>query len=191
MSKSYSFVGIDYGSKMAGTTAVAFWDKGQVVVNQSKKKQDADQFLQEEIKRLNVKGVFIDAPLSLPNAFYGRGDDFFYRKCDRDLSAMSPMFLGGLTARAMKLKASFEIPFYEAYPGALAKELILHEFDYKKDINRLVECRSMLENAFAIKVKRLENWHQFDAVLAFCTGIRRDRNDCKVFGDEDEGLIHV
>ena len=96
-------IGIDYGAKLAGTTAICFEQSGQLKIWQSEKKKDADKFVQESIKQLQPTTVFIDAPLSLPLAYFGEGENYFYRECDKILKGMSPMFLGGLTARAMRL----------------------------------------------------------------------------------------
>lgn len=119
-------VGIDYGSKLAGTTVLCWEQDGQLHYQQSEKKKDADQWLIQLIQELSPPEVFIDAPLSLPAAYHGKGEDFFYRDCDRELRAMSPMFLGGLTARAMKLRhllSPQQIVFQETYPAELVRNL--------------------------------------------------------------------
>ena len=125
MDQGYEFIGVDYGSKLAGTTAISYLEEGKIRILQSKKKEDADQFLSELILRLSPKSIFIDAPLSLPAAYHNKGTDYFYRKADRDCKAMSPMFLGGLTARAMKLKAQHaDRNFIEVYPAMLARVVL-------------------------------------------------------------------
>jgi hypothetical protein len=98
---------IDYGSKLAGTTAVCFEKNNQLHLAQSVKKQDADAWLRQLISTKKPAAVYIDAPLSLPGVYRGEGSDYFYRAGDRAVGAMSPMFLGGLTARAMQLRAAF------------------------------------------------------------------------------------
>ncbi len=97
------WVGIDYGAKLAGTTAISFVENNQIKTVQSVRKQNADTFCLDWISRLKPDFIMIDAPLSLPLAYFGKGDDYFYRQADRELKAMSPLFLGGLTARAMRL----------------------------------------------------------------------------------------
>ena len=97
--------GVDYGSKMAGTTVVAVARERQIDLLQSGRKQDADAWLLETAVAQQPDHIFLDAPLSLPGVYRhlpGRSD-YFYREADRELQAMSPMFLGGLTARAMQL----------------------------------------------------------------------------------------
>lgn len=88
-------LGIDYGSKLAGTTAICYQEGDALTIIQSEKKQDADRFINDTVESLKPEQIFIDAPLSLPAAYFGNGDDYFYRDCDRQLKAMSPMFLGG------------------------------------------------------------------------------------------------
>jgi uncharacterized protein len=49
----------------------------------------------EILDMLQPARIFMDAPLSLPQVFFGpSGNEFFYRRCGRELKAMSPMFLG-------------------------------------------------------------------------------------------------
>ncbi|WP_158607156.1 DUF429 domain-containing protein [Pontibacter oryzae] len=124
-------MGIDYGSKLAGTTAVAMVKDNQLHLWQSQKGQDADTWLLELIRELMPKVIYIDAPLTLPSAYYQTPQnpdaDFFYRQADREVRAMSPMFIGGLTARAMKLRLKLAhegIAMLETYPSQAAKVLL-------------------------------------------------------------------
>ena len=98
-------IGIDYGSKMAGTTVIAYLKSGKLHFAQSQKKKDADLFVENWVAQHQPRAIFLDAPLSLPGVYTEPEayDDYFYRAGDRLLRAMSPMFLGGLTARAMRL----------------------------------------------------------------------------------------
>ena len=61
-------LGIDYGAKLAGTTAVCYEQNGQFHLLQSERKKDADKFIHQTIEKLQPATVFIDAPLSLPMA---------------------------------------------------------------------------------------------------------------------------
>jgi len=58
-------LGIDYGSKLAGTTAICVKIEGHLDLFQSGKKQDADLFISKIIHQYQPEKVFIDAPLSL------------------------------------------------------------------------------------------------------------------------------
>jgi len=189
------YCGVDYGSKLAGTTVVCYKEAGTLRFLQSEKKKDADLMLINFLKTHKFNQVFFDAPLSLPKAYFGNDDDFFYRKGDRILGAMSPMFLGGLTARAIKLKTAFNkdgIAFFEAYPGGLAKELDLPNNEYKKEAAFIVPLTNMLVESYQLKLKVFPaNWHQFDSLLAYLIGLRYHAGNANFFGEESEGGIWV
>ena len=183
-------VGIDYGSKLAGTTVIASLGSDNVIqLISSDKKQDADEMIRCEMDRLHPSLVGIDAPLSLPSVYQGKGEDYFYRQCDRQLRAMSPMFLGGLTARAMKLNAQLEVPLIEVYPGALARAKSFEEFNYKQKTVAYEKILSSLD--WACEYAALpENGHQLDAILALYITWRFKNNQAEQVGDPDEGLIY-
>lgn len=182
--------GIDFGAKLAGTTAVCHADNQQLHLWQSSKKQDADAWLRNSIERRAPSAVYLDAPLSLPSAYKGEGNDYHYRACDRVVGAMSPMFLGGLTARAMQLRASLaELPFYEAYPAQLVRIAFAGSASYKIDLDLfLEELAAQLPYPFAFPPT---NWHQVDATLAWLTGWRHGREEALQFGVAAEGIIWV
>ncbi len=199
MHPSYPWAGIDYGSKMAGTTVIAHVGaSGQMVFQQSAKKQDADQFLLDWVAALvRPAQLFLDAPLSLPVVYTDpdQGTDYFYRTADKEVQAMSPMFLGGLTARAMRLAKALDdrgCIVREVYPGHLARTLDLREWGYKQKVGDLPAVLA----AFRQKIPGLPdatpgNWHQFDALLAFCSGWRYQKGAHLTYGDPEEGLIIV
>ncbi len=194
--EKWNFIGIDYGSKMAGTTVVAWVEDGAIQLAQSEKKKDADRFLLTKISALQPKAIFLDAPLSLPGVYRGLAgcEDYFYRKADRELNAMSPMFLGGLTARAMKLKAAIraeiDCEIYETYPSALAIEQEWKSLRYKKEIDQLVLLNKLLSHELELPFDKLpSNWHQFDAAIALLSGKRFFGGNSIIIGDKVEGLI--
>jgi predicted nuclease with RNAse H fold len=143
--------------------------------------------------------VFIDAPLSLPGVYSRMADysDYFFRKADKQLQAMSPMFLGGLTARAMKLKnqlAAQQIQVYETYPAAQAAGMGLVEMGYKKQISHLPAVVHIISQhllPFIPDSNTLTSWHQVDALLALLGAVRFMNGEHQVFGDAGEGLIIV
>ena len=192
-------IGIDYGSKMAGTTAIAYLDqKNCLKITQSLKKRDADQFILDFVQQQHVQNIFLDAPLSLPGIYRNLSgfDDYFYRKSDRALKAMSPMFIGGLTARAIKLKdqlTSLNIQTTEVYPGYLAKTLNFTELFYKKKEGNIQQILEQLRALYplASQFPILENWHQLDAVLALTSGYRYFHKKHLTFGDPTEGQIVI
>ncbi|MCB0558118.1 MAG: DUF429 domain-containing protein [Lewinellaceae bacterium] len=190
--------GIDYGSKLAGTTAIAFIEKEKVCLAQSARKQDADRFILEWAQSWKPTHLFLDAPLSLPGVYrkMEQYQDFFYRKGDRQLKAMSPMFLGGLTARAMQLKEQLQatgVEVMEVYPAHLAKMLHLSREQYKKSKEHLPALAKLVVPLlpYPMQQEPLTSWHQFDSLLALASGYRYTQGQHLVFGDKAEGLIIV
>lgn len=188
------FVGIDYGSKLAGTTVICYEQDGMLYFVQSEKKHNADELILRFVREHHPSAIFLDAPLSLPKAYFGKGEDFFYRAADRATRAMSPMFIGGLTARAMRLHHQLSadgVTFYEAYPAGLANFLQLKPKGYKVGKTPVEALIKALCAQFSIELARLPvNWHQFDSLLAYIIGLRHSTNTAQVLGNRDEGLIY-
>ncbi len=183
------FIGADFGSKRAGTTAIAYHEDGAIQVLQSVKGEDADKFIRNYVVALNAEHLFLDAPLSLPKGLLSDSDEVFYREADRILQAMSPMFLGGLTSRAILLKkllAKQGRKVYEIYPKALVKELSIEEH-YKKDLEAFQEALQ----EFCPPLPEIRNWHQVDACLAWLSGFRFTQGEASSYGEESEGIIYV
>jgi predicted nuclease with RNAse H fold len=192
-------VGIDYGSKLAGATGIAWsFNRQEVSFVQSKKREDADAFIRREVARLQPAKIHIDAPLSLPGVYKNIAgyENFFYRQADRALGAMSPLFLGGLTARAIQLTAGFavdKIACLEVYPAALARELSLKTKGYKKEESSFSEFLVILCKRYRLKLPAdlPLSWYCFDALLALITGLRIEQQGVKFFGNAAEGFIYV
>ena len=186
--------GIDFGARNAGTSVCIFRDRDQWVIGQSLKKSDADRYLSDLIQELKPGHIFIDAPLSLPMVYrkdkISRESDFHYRHCDRETGAMSPMFLGGLTARAIRLRAEWEeagIEVHETYPAHLVNILDAGEY-YKKDLDRFL---GKISDQTGFIPPPLSNWHEVDAFLAWISGMRHLSGKARKFGYPEEGLITV
>jgi len=186
--------GIDYGSKLAGTTVICCNQDDKLYLYSSKKKEDSDAFISQKIQELNPSAVYLDAPLSIPAAYFGKGDNFHYRKCDVECKAMSPMFLGGLTARAMKLSNNHpRLKFHETYPGYFIREVIEAKEIYKKkekEVNQEIIdlILSKVELPF---IDSIDNYHQLDAVICWLSGRRHVEKKHIVLGDDGEGVIVV
>ncbi len=183
-------VGIDYGSKLAGTTVICSLSRdGKLTFRSSRKNEDADQMIINFIQEHSVNRVFIDAPLSLPAIYRNEtvNPDYFYRKCDRALKAMSPLFLGGLTARAMQLKYQVNknqrVLFRETYPKALKHLLELYSIDDPK-LNSITE-----EFGLGLEPGSVLNLHHLDALMAFLSGYRFLAGQSNSCGEELEGII--
>ena len=190
--------GIDYGSKTSGFTCAAILVGNKVHLHQAEKNKDADKWLISLFETYKCNVIGIDAPLSIPGALRGLDgfSNYHYRVADIEAKAMSPMFLGGLTARAIELsswlKHKMSSETIEVYPKLAAKGLNLDMKRYKKD-------NSYLEKAAAVMFERVDwiidhleisNWHQFDALLALISTEKFTRNTCSSIGDKAEGLIY-
>jgi uncharacterized protein len=189
-----TLAGIDYGSKLAGTTAIALLHHDELKIFCSKKHEDADAFIINTLGLYKDAVIGIDAPLSLPTVYSNTksGDDYFYREADKQLKAMSPMFLGGLTARAMKLKSSLRTTMYEVYPAVLVKHLGLKDANYKKEKEHIGYFTSILLQQYNLHTTHtFTSWHEADALLALISTIRITQQQAIAYGNKEEGLIWV
>ena len=183
--------GIDYGSKMAGTTVIAFQRDKTIALISSKKNQDADQMILDFVDEYHPTLIGLDAPLSLPGVYSDSQsyDDFFYRVADKEVKAMSPMFLGGLTARAMRLKSlvTDKTEVIEVYPAMRAKRLNLAEYAYKK---KEADYPNLLKRIVPNHSIHINSSHELDAVIAWNIAIAFNRGEAQSVGNTKEGLIY-
>lgn len=184
-------LGIDLGAKHAGTTAIAWRERGLFRFDRCSKGEDSDTWLRERVEHLAPAAIYIDAPLSLPAAYFGRGEDHFFRRADRLAGGMSPMFLGGLTARAIALAKTWRakgIAVHEAYPAALVR----HRWDYLGIQAGKVIPRHKLRlmaGMFELPPPQPRDRHEADAWLCWLIGHRHEQGEALRFGTEDEGII--
>jgi predicted nuclease with RNAse H fold len=191
-------VGINYGCKFSGTTVICYNTFHEVRFLVSSKNADADSFILNEILHIDPDIVLINAPLSLPGVYKHLNGyvDYFFRKCDSEIKASSPMFAGGLTARAIGLKKllnDFGYPVYETYPRKMAEILSLPVQLYKQAITDLDGMLDvfMKKACIALNKKLITTWNHFDSLLAFFSGLRYMARQNSVFGKADEGLVYV
>ncbi len=200
-----TFAGIDYGSKTSGNTVVCYHD-GQALHFYEANKKDADLFIIDWISkyksaqnRPTLRTIFLDAPLSLPAVYQSIAgfSNYHYRRCDVVLKAMSPMFLGGLTARAMELKQHLQdkmnVETQEVYPKAIAQILLPDHYHKKLTTNEMEAlCRRLSRVIPELCLAEYpKTQHQFDALLAWVSGYRFMNQQHLVFGDIQEGIIIV
>lgn len=192
--------GIDFGSKLAGTTVISIFRNNGIRFMNVDEGVDADQFILNAAEHFKPDLIFIDAPLSLPGKYSGLPgfNDYMFRRADSELKAMSPMFLGGLTARAMRLKDALQemgIKVIETYPKILALKYDLNNLGYKSNSNRLCVCRSQLQSALNPNINMdcndIKSWHHLDSLLALMSAMNYEMNQAEAFGAELEGLIYV
>lgn len=197
--KNRSLAGVDYDSKLAGTSVLAYSpDRQHVHFLASRKGEDADAFLFRHLLELRPQRILLDAPLSLPGVYAKLPGykDYFFRKADRELKAMSPMFLGGLTARAMQLKERLsgeDIHCQEGYPAALAYHFGLIDKGYKKDKKLISRFMEELIGKYHLKIETEQplSWHIFDSLLALISAFRVENQEVDIWGSEEEGIICV
>jgi predicted nuclease with RNAse H fold len=185
-------LGIDYGGKTTGNCALAYIKNNKIVSNQIPKTKNPDLEIKKFIQEHKIELVFIDAPLSLPIAYTNPklGNNFHYREADIETKAMSPMFLGGFTARAIELKSNLEpIIVKETYPKQFLKLFNLNDTEAtaKATLNTAV---TKTEFNFSIKTN-ISTKHQFDAILALCSALRYVNGLCTAYGNENEGMIYI
>jgi predicted nuclease with RNAse H fold len=198
---SHTLFGIDYGSKLSGNTVISILKSNKIYFMAVDKNTDADEFIYNAALHFKPDVIFLDAPLSLPGIYSNKpGDNYHFRKADLDLCAMSPMFLGGLTARAMQLKDRIEkelesTKVYETFPRAQARNYELEQYGYKKRKSNLVVCsnrlREKLNQKLFIDCLDIKTWHHLDALLALFGAMRFVMGLALPYGDEEEGLIYV
>ncbi len=193
---SERFCGIDYGTKMSGNTAMAFLEDTGIQVLQCPKNTDADQWILSQIENIGIKKVYLDAPLSLPGGYFDYNDQFHYRACDLELGAMSPMFLGGLTARAISLSKSLEklkVLSIEVYPGGFIRnQEVLKEKYQKKNLSTVADMADNLQKFIPTNIQTpIQNYHQIDALICWWIGHRYTHGLAKAYGNIQEGQIWI
>ncbi|MBL8004524.1 MAG: DUF429 domain-containing protein [Candidatus Kapabacteria bacterium] len=197
MSNKDCIIGIDFGAQLAGTTCCAVKHIGTntVTILTSIKGKSADSFIYDCVKEFTPVLIGIDAPLSLP-MFYTNPQQYTdnnYRFCDRELSAMSPMFLGGLTSRAMKIRYELEqqkIQCIEVYPKAFVKKHFLDTLGYKESKEYIPNCIEALMKIVDVSVNEpLSTWHEFDSLVAVAITERYYAKNADSVGNE-EGYIY-
>jgi predicted nuclease with RNAse H fold len=192
--------GIDYGSKRSGNTVIALFNNMRIDFLDAEKGVDADAFIRNAVNHYKPSLIFLDAPLSLPGKYFNiEGCScYHFRKADSELKAMSPMFLGGLTARAIELKDDFAkmgIEVIETYPKAQATRFDLKKLGYKTNPLALRLCvekiADSLHSEISICRKEITTWHHFDALLALISAMYYLQGKAQVFGCPKEGQIIV
>ena len=191
--------GIDYGARMSGTTVIGLTDESlKVDFFHCPLKIDADLFIKEILVSKNVEKAFIDAPLSLPGVYTDPDsfENYFFREADLQTKAMSPMFIGGLSARAIKLSKELEqkrIETFEVYPAIWAQRFNLKNLQYKKKkLNIPVVARELDQQLpFEFIISKVDSWHHVDSLLALYSGYRYLNNKHESFGKAAEGLIII
>lgn len=195
-----TFFGIDYGSKLTGNTVIAIFQDDHILFMDIEKGVDADNFILNAADHFEPQLIFVDAPLSLPGVYreINGKNNYHFRDADVELKAMSPMFLGGLAARAIELKQQLEekgSEVYETYPRIMAERFKLKALGYKGSLTGLKSCSkkvsSKLNPDINIDVNDISTWHHLDALLALMSAMNHDLGQSQSFGDIREGQIVI
>jgi len=194
--KDLLIVGVDFGSQLAGTTVICREVVDRLALFSSEKGKSSDQFLLDHFTALPPCHIGLDAPLSLPGVYQKLKSfsDYQYRISDRELNAMSPMFLGGLTARAMRLKSELEKlghSVIEVYPAALLKHFGITSA-YKKVKDECLGTFTQISHVSGVvPPSDVSTSHDVDSFLAYISARRSVLGEGIVYGDSREGQITV
>jgi len=192
--------GIDYGSKLSGNTVIAIFQENQILFLEAEAKVDADQFIINAVAHFKPERIFLDAPLSLPGVYKGLDGftNYHFRLADIATKAMSPMFLGGLAARAMDLSAHCRnegSEVYETYPKMMAQRFNLADFGYKSSKSAIRECalrlKTSIKDPVHFNLSDIKTWHHLDSLLALMSAMSFGCGDFCTYGHSSEGLIYV
>ncbi len=174
---------------MAGTTAMAVKTGSRIELLACPKGTDADQWIMDHFQSIQPTIIALDAPLSLPTGVLGKGDQFHMRLADQLCGAMSPMFLGGLTARAMSLRYHYpdgQATWLETYPSWMAK---CRFGCSRKDHAPLLQGLKEIWSESHLPLPR--DQHQMDALLALLAAWQWTAHNSWLYGDPKEGVIVI
>ena len=188
--------GIDFGARLSGNTVIAAFQSDCVQLMQCPMSVDANAWISEKYREQQPELIAIDAPLSLPFGYFRDKGDLHFREADRALAAMSPMFIGGLTARAIEWTRELSCEVIEAYPSALADLWTFQGRKKRKEdvtgfFNRCVKPRFREQTGIRKSYDEPVNIHQLDAWLALMTAMRYQNGEARSYGNKEEGLIWV
>lgn len=198
---NHTLFGIDYGSKLSGNTVISILKNTKIYFLDVDENVDADQFILNAARHFEPDVITLNAPLSLPGVYCQTDgcSNHQFRKADEELCTVSPMVIGGLTARAIELKAQIEkeLPtkVFETCSKAQAKNYDLCNLGYKKNKMGLLTCRNVLSSKLNPNIMfncmDIKSWNHIDAFLALISSMRIVTGHALPFGDEKEGLVYV
>jgi hypothetical protein len=81
----------------------------------------------------------------------------------------------------------------EVYPGKLAERARLNALGYKTKMVPPAHLAAAVQELFPFPVHwaAVDNWHTFDALLAYISGWRYTQGKHEAFGDPREGQIII
>lgn len=193
--------GINFSSKLSGNTVICLLSKNKIFFIDVDEDVDADIFIYNAAKHFQPEIIFLNAPLSIPGVFRSVNSccDHQYRQADKEICGISPMIIGGVTARAMELKQKLESEFntkvYETSSKAQAENYGLLTKGFKCGRKELLECRfeitSHLDKNLMINCQDIKSWDHLNALLSLITAIRFVNGEAHTHGISEEGVIYV
>ncbi|MCH8555192.1 MAG: hypothetical protein LAT76_08545 [Schleiferiaceae bacterium] len=200
MERKQVWAGVSLGGKYTGDSALAIYSNGQILIVQPDEGVDSDAFSTQVIEQFAPEIITIDAPITIPGALTKTSGcfDYHFRQADKECGCISPMIIGGRTARAIELKSVWEKlgkEVYETSPRLLARDFGLREMGYRKTGLHLRNCAALLKASFNPDINLAErdisNWTRLDALLALMTAMKIETKTATSIGNPEEGLIWV
>ena len=164
-------IGIDLGGRTTAKTSIsllAIAEKEVVLFSKeyiSNICGKSDSSFIKFVNDLDPDVIGIDAPLSLPDF---TSENYLYRKCDKELKALSPMTLGEITARAIYLKNNFTSSYiFEVYPKTLLELHKINHKGYKRNSRLQKQIFDFLSEFYDLKFPHFDlNEDDLDSILA-------------------------
>lgn len=193
-------MGIEYVNNRSLHSVICILDEvaGELEFLTATSQEEADEKIKQQILSRSPAYVFINAPLTLPGAYFSDdGKDFFYRECDKQLKCPSPMLNGELLARSIRLKHQVQnladITIFETYPVYLAKELTIDEYGFGEEELDIKQVLKKLQSKFDYPLdhRQINTKQHLNALLCLLSAIRYKEGESEAYGDDEEGLIII
>ena len=187
-------IGIDLGGRTTAKTSISLLDieKKEVVLFSKEYISNicgkSDSSFIKFVNDLDPDVIGIDAPLSLPDF---TSENYLYRKCDKELKALSPMTLGEITARAIYLKNNFTSSYiFEVYPKTLLELLKINHKGYKRNSRLQKQIFDFLSEFYDLKFPHFDlNEDDLDSILAVLILFHYKNDKFEVVNEEPPFII--
>ena len=187
-------IGIDLGGRTTAKTSISLLDIAEKEVVLFSKEYisnicgKSDSSFIKFVNDLDPDVIGIDAPLSLPDF---TSENYLYRKCDKELKALSPMTLGEITARAIYLKNNFTSSYiFEVYPKTLLELLKINHKGYKRNSRLQKQIFDFLSEFYDLKFPHFDlNEDDLDSILAVLILFHYKNDKFEVVNEEPPFII--
>lgn len=187
-------IGIDLGGRTTAKTSISLLDIAEKEVVLFSKEYisnicgKSDSSFIKFVNDLDPDVIGIDAPLSLPDF---TSENYLYRKCDKELKALSPMTLGEITARAIYLKNNFTSSYiFEVYPKTLLELHKINHKGYKRNSRLQKQIFDFLSEFYDLKFPHFDlNEDDLDSILAVLILFHYKNDKFEVVNEEPPFII--